>query len=351
LFYAFRPGTNYKKNGSPFYNELTIIASIKDQSGKEAYRIWCLRDVTDFVEAEKKTALLIAEKDVRFSAYMENSNEAIWRIDFDPPISIDAPEAMQVQEVFDSGIFTEANDVTAHIYGYSKGEKVCGRPLKEFMEKSNPENVAQVVDLVQKKFLIDNFITCEKDSNNTTNVILNNITPNICENKVLHIWGASLDVSELFKTQENLRDSEEKLAFQKMELEEKNIALKVVIGQVELEKRELKDRVMANIENVILPSLEKIRFNKGEDTYIEQHRIALENLTSSFGKKISNNKVKLSRREMEVCGLVKNGMVNKDIASMLNIAVHTVEKHRRMVRKKLGVANKGINLNTYLNSL
>jgi len=60
---------NYKKNGTPFYNELTIIASKKG-----ACRIWSLRDVTDFVEAKEEMARLIAEKDDRFSAYLENSN-------------------------------------------------------------------------------------------------------------------------------------------------------------------------------------------------------------------------------------------------------------------------------------
>jgi hypothetical protein len=38
-------------------------------------------------------------------------------------------------------------------------------------------------------------------------------------------------------------------------------------------------------------------------------------------------------------------------SSLLNIALHTVEKHRRMARKKLNLANKGINLRTYLSSL
>jgi len=342
---------NYKNNGSHFYNELTIIASIKDQSGKEVYRIWGLRDVTGLVEAEKKITFLTAEKNTRLSAYTENSNEAKWRIDFDPPISIDSPQTMQIQQVFDNSIFSEANDVTAYIYGYEKGENVCGRPLSEFMERTNPDNVVQITNLVNKNFNIDNLITYEKSLDKTINVILNNITPTIYENKVMSIWGASLNITELFNAKENLIKYEEKLAIQTVALEEKNIALKVLIGQIELEKKELKDRIISNVENVILPSLEKIKLNKGEDTYIEQHQIALQNLMSSFGQKISSNKVKLSPRETEVCGLVRNGMVNKEIARMLNIAVHTVEKHRRVVRKKIGIANKGINLHTYLNSL
>ena len=282
---------------------------------------------------------------------MENANEAIWRIDFEPPISLDDSESQQVQGLYDNGVFTEANDVVARIYGYTEGREVCGRPLKEFMEDSDPENVEKTAELVQKKFRIDNMITYEKSSDGTSNVILNNITPCISEGKVLYVWGASHDVSELFEAQENLKRSKEVLAAQKIALEEKNIALKELISQIGLEKKELKDRIMANIEQVVLPSLEKIRLKNGEEVYIEQHRKALDNLTSSFGIKIADTSVKLTPREIEICNLVKNGMASKEIAHLLNIALHTVEKHRRMARNKLGLANKGINLHTYLNSL
>ena len=118
-----------------------------------------------------------------------------------------------------------------------------------------------------------------------------------------------------------------------------------------LEKKEFKDRIMANIEQVVLPTLEKVRLHKGEKMYIEQYRKALENIASSFGQKVADFRVRLSPREIEVCNFVKNGLTNKEIARLLNIALHTVEKHRRMARKKLSLTNKGINLHTYLNSL
>ena len=101
---------------------------------------------------------------------------------------------------------------------------------------------------------------------------------------------------------------------------------------------------------MILPSLERIKLNKGEDVYIEEHRKVLNNLTSSFGQSINSIRSKLTPREMEVCNMVRNGMVTKDIARLLHIAPHTIEKHRRMARKKLGLTNKGVNLFSYLNS-
>lgn len=341
---------NYRKDGSLFYNELSI-APIHDRSGKVTHFTWMQRDVTALVKKEGKLATLIAEKEERFSAYMENANEAIWRIDFEPPISLDASESQQVQGLYGNGVFTEANDVVARIYGYTEGREVCGRPFNEFIEESDPENAERAAELVRKKFRMANMITYEKSSDGTSNVILNNITPCIREGKVLYLWGASHDVSELFDTQENLKRSQEKIAAQKRTLEEKNIALKELISQVELEKKEFKDRVMANIEQVVLPSLEKIILNNGGEVYIEQHRKALENLTSSFGQKITDSRVKLSPREIEVCSLVKNGLANKEIARLLNIALHTVEKHRRTARNKLGLTNKGVNLHTHLNLL
>ena len=46
---------NYKKDGSLFYNELSI-APIRDRSGKVTHFIWLQRDVTALIEAEEKMA-------------------------------------------------------------------------------------------------------------------------------------------------------------------------------------------------------------------------------------------------------------------------------------------------------
>ena len=341
---------NYKKDGSLFYNELSMVP-ISDRSGKVTHCIWMQRDITAQIETTEQMATLIAQKEERFAAYMDNSNEAIWRIDFKPSISLDASESLQIQGVFDNGIFKEANDIVANIYGLTNGKEVIGRPLNEFMKEFDPHNVKKVVELVRNKFFMDNMITKETSSDGTPKVILNNIKPSIREGKVMFVWGASIDVSILFRAQEDLKRSEKKLKKQKKKLEKKNIALRELIAQIGLDKKEFKDRISANIEHLVLPSLDKITLNGLKEESIEQHRKTLENLTSSFGLKMSDPIIKLSPREIEVCNFVRNGMSNKEISRLLNIALHTVEKHRRMARNKLGLANKGINLRTFLNSL
>jgi PAS domain S-box-containing protein len=341
---------NYRKDGSLFHNELTLY-SVQTATPGKSYIVWTLRDVTSSLESEERVTRLLAEKDARFSAYMENSNEALWRIDFDPPISLEDPPKEQVRAVFDRGKYGEANDMVAKIYAHKQGRDVRGKPLRDYMKESDPENVQWVTNLIRNQFTMDGLISRERGVSGGEIIALNNITPAISRRKVHHIWGASLDITELYSAQEKLQRTTFELAEKTKALEEKNIALKELIAQIGLEKKDLQDRVLANIEEVILPSIEKIRLMKGVEPYIETLRQQLADLTSGYGKKINELRLKLTPRELEVCNHVKGGLGNKEIARLLNISQHTVEKHRRMARKKLRLTNRSVNLYSYLNSI
>lgn len=332
------------------YHELRV-SPLRTGSADVTHMLWLLTEVTGHHDQTERLTALIAEKEDRFRAYVQNASEAIWRIDFDPPIRLDDPRAKQVQEIFDNGIFTEANNASAHVYGLPDADDVIGRRIADFMDQSNPRNVQRMAELVDSQFHMRNVISHEARVDGTPRTIVNNITPATVEGTVHFIWGASLDVTELFEAQEKLTRSREELIAQSKVLEEKNMALRELIANVELDKKDFKDRVVANIEQVVLPSLDRLKGSKGEDVYFEQHRLALESLTSDFGRRVVNPRFNLTPREIEVCNLVKNGLSSKKIAGLLKIALHTVEKHRRTAREKLGLANKGINLRTYLNSL
>ncbi len=52
--------------------------------------------------------------------------------------------------------------------------------------------------------------------------------------------------------------------------------LKEFIVHVELDKKEFKDQILANIQHLVLPSLDKITLNESKEEYIKQHRKSLE---------------------------------------------------------------------------
>ena len=330
---------NYRKDGSLFYNELSVYPLL-GESGEITYLIWTQNDITSTNKHKES-----------YGAYSQHSNEAIWRLDFNPPISVNIPVTDQVQEFIERGVFGEVNDKAAQIYGYKEGIEVVGRPLKEFLQGEDQKNINMITKLVRRNFTMDRVVVTEKTAEGNQLVSLNNVMPTVTEEGVCHLWGASLDVTELFDTKQKLQLSKDQLAAQKKTLEKKNIALNELIAHMEFEKKDAMDKIVSYVSEVALPSLEKIRLNKGKDFYIDLHRRVLEDLASPYAQKIDKIRSVLTPREMEVCNLVKNGYTNKEISRLLGITRQTVEKHRRMARKKLGITNKKINLHSYLNSL
>ncbi len=171
--------------------------------------------------------------------------------------------------------------------------------------------------------------------------------------RLIEIQSVGRDITELKKSEEALKGSERKLRIQKKALEEKNIALREILEQIEIEKKQIKDDVVANIEELILPTVHKLKQQKNPDTRsgAELLESSLTELTSSFGRKISRSGLKLSPREIEICNMIKTGLSSKDIARVLHLSPHTVETHRNTIRKKFSLINQEVNLTTFLQNL
>ncbi len=148
-----------------------------------------------------------------------------------------------------------------------------------------------------------------------------------------------------------LMESELELRKQKEALEQKNIALREVLAQIELEKKEIENNVMANVDMLLLPILEDLRIKEESQKHIDLLRSNLEELTSSFGRRISEERAKLTSREIEICNMIKNGIRSKEISTLLKISVQTVDKHRAKIRNKLGISNTQFNLASFLHTL
>jgi len=60
----------------------------------------------------------------------------------------------------------------------------------------------------------------------------------------------------------------------------------------------------------------------------------------------------LSKRETDVLVLIAKGLMNKEIADMLNISVHTVISHRKHITRKTNIKSAaGLSMYAYMNNL
>jgi len=171
--------------------------------------------------------------------------------------------------------------------------------------------------------------------------------------KLREIQSIGVNISELKRVEAALRSSEEALQKKNAELERKNSALIEVLEQIEHQKNQIKTDVVSNVDELLMPILEQLRTqeSKFDPKYLKLIKRSLENLTSSFGRKITHASLKLTPKEIQISNMVKQGLTSKEIAGLLNISVHTVGQHRSSIRKKMNITNKERNLNTYLQSI
>jgi len=78
--------------------------------------------------------------------------------------------------------------------------------------------------------------------------------------------------------------------------------------------------------------------HNGEDRYDYDHTVQPREVGALFEDKFLN-KFKLSRRELEIIGLIRNGHTNQEIADTLFLSIHTVMTHRKNILHKLAVRN------------
>ncbi|HBB67306.1 MAG TPA: hypothetical protein DCZ93_08405 [Elusimicrobia bacterium] len=164
--------------------------------------------------------------------------------------------------------------------------------------------------------------------------------------------GIFRDITGRLKVEEALKRTCADLEVEKKLLEDKNIAFREAMNAVEVEKNKLKDDIIVNVNKIILPILKRIRLKGGDSRkHLDLLEKSLGTLISSFGRRLTEKHLKLTPKEIEVSNMVKAGMTTKEIAGLLNASSQTVDKHRNNIRKKLGLANKSVNLVSFLQGL
>ena len=63
------------------------------------------------------------------------------------------------------------------------------------------------------------------------------------------------------------------------------------------------------------------------------------------------NKFKLTKREFEIIGLVKEGLTNQEMADKLFLSVHTIQTHRKNILAKMQVNNTAELIGLFVESL
>ncbi len=162
------------------------------------------------------------------------------------------------------------------------------------------------------------------------------------------------EITALKQTEEALRKSKDAIEAQKRNLEETNIALKVLLRQRDEDKQELEQKVLTNIKDLVFPYIERLKrapLRAKDKTNVEIIESHLNEVISPLMQRLTHLNILLTPQEMQIAALVKDGKTSKEIADVLHVSETTVHFHRKNLRNKFGIKNRSTNLRSYLMSL
>jgi DNA-binding CsgD family transcriptional regulator len=156
------------------------------------------------------------------------------------------------------------------------------------------------------------------------------------------------------QAQKALLEKSQELASRSTRLEEANTAMKVLLRQVENEKRELEEKMLSNLNELTRPNLDKLaagNLTSRQRAWLEAMRTSLDHITAPLSRRFIIEGARLTPTEIHVANLIRQGNTTKEIAADMGVAVSTVDFHRLNIRRRLNLANKRVNLQSYLKSL
>jgi PAS domain S-box-containing protein len=256
--------------------------------------------------------------------------------------------------IFQDGLLKVASSPFIDRFGYTQEEIDAGFSPVVFVHERHKEKVrAQVNDRLAGK---------EIPTDNRTDLITKDGMTIPCETSKCAIpyngRPADLviirDISDRKKAEQALKDRELELDIKNERLEEMNAALRVLLIKRDEDRAEFEEKVMLNIQELVLPYLEKVknsRLDARQQSFLSILESNLEGIVSPFLRRISSKYLKLTPSEIQISNLVKQGKTSKEIASLMSLSDKTIETHRRNIRKKIGIKNKKENLRTHLLNL
>ena len=255
-----------------------------------------------------------------------------------------------------------ANEIAEKIFGndiigrkcyevYHKRTEPCEPypclTLRAFQNGIVHEHDTQVIDKDGKKIFFHctaNVALRDKEGKPTAVLeISRDITDRIRVEKALHKAKNELERRVKERTRE--------LEMKTKNLEEINIAMRVLLKKRQEDKTEIEDNVLTNVKELIAPFLKKIKKTKLNDqqkTYFSIIESNLNEIISPFTRKMSLKYLNLTPAEIRIANLIRHGIPSKEIAELLNLSPRTVETHRKNIRRKIGLEGNRANLRSHL---
>jgi len=365
--FHYLENTLLHKNGTPVIME-TSGTPFFDEDGK----LLGYRTISHDITRRKAAAEALARAEAKYRDIFENAVEGIYRsvpagryTDVNPAFArifgYDSPEELK----------TAVNDIGRQLYTDPEVRRECVRMVEQrghgsfeigIRRKDGTtgwvfNNVRAVRDAQGKTICYEGFIediTDRKRMEEELRKVHDDLEQRIRErtaelaqlNETLR-----LDIEKRMRVEEALRLRESELEIRSRKLEDLNTTLRTLLEQRDQDRTLLEERVIANINKLVMPALEKLKasaLTRQAVSFVGVLETNLKEIVSPFSQQLSAQSASLTQTEIQIANCIMQGMRSKEIAGLMKLSKGTIDFYRNNIRKKLGIRNQKANLQSYL---
>ncbi|HKU28251.1 MAG TPA: ATP-binding protein [Candidatus Sulfotelmatobacter sp.] len=210
-----------------------------------------LIDITERKYAERA----LRESEERYRAFVEQSSEGIFRLEYDPPVPCHLSPREQYDLALHSGYIAECNDAMARLYGRSSARELIGRPISEFFILHDPVTKHLMEDFIRSGYRVSDAESRELDAKGNSKIFRNTMAGVVVDGKWVRTWGISRDVTERSHLEAQLRNAQQMEAIGRLAggvAHDFNNILSIIMGHGELllKTANLDERARNGVEQI-----------------------------------------------------------------------------------------------------
>jgi PAS domain S-box-containing protein len=172
---------------------------VYDDAGVVIGMLGVVQDITDSARTRdtlRAQAEALRASEERYRAFIDNSSEGIWRLEFDPAIDTSLPVDDQVSLAYANGHLAECNEVMAQMYGLASREALLGKTLDFMLPASDPEARAYLASIIAAGYKVSDVESKERDVHGGVKYFSNSMTGVVVAGHLQRMWGTQRDISD-----------------------------------------------------------------------------------------------------------------------------------------------------------
>lgn len=191
-------------SGSWHWISMRTIVFQRDAHGRPTQCLGIAQDIT----TERDALDALRQSEQRYKTFIEHSTEAVWRIEFEPPVNLKMTAEQQRRSLLQSGTIAECNDAFARQYGRASASDLVGRPWTDVFDPAQPDNATLLNAIIRNAFVLSNAESQGRGERGEPLSFMSNIVGIIQNGLLRRLWWTQRDVTQLREAEERLIESQ-----------------------------------------------------------------------------------------------------------------------------------------------